>query len=287
MRRWTGILLVVVSAAAFGSLGILGRYAYADGLDAVTLLFLRFAIASLLMVLLLLARRERLPRRADLLRLVGMGALGYVGQSYCYLTAVRYASPGLVALLLYLYPVIVALLSVAFLHERLTRLKLVALGLALLGTALTVSPEGGQLAGILLALAAAGIYSVYIVVGTGVMRRVTATQSSTVIFASAGATFGLLTAAGGPHWPHSAAGWFTILLIVLVPTLIAVVAFLAGLARVGPTNASMLSTLEPVVTVLLAAGLLGERLQPLSLLGGVLILAAVLILARQELRNAH
>jgi drug/metabolite transporter (DMT)-like permease len=285
MRRLTGILLIAISAAAFGSLGILGRFAYADGLDAVTLLFLRFTLAAGLMAVLLWVRRESLPRGSVLLRLIGMGAVGYVGQSYCYLTAIRYASPGLVALLLYLYPVIVALLSVVFLHEGLTRTKVLALGLALLGTALTVGPEGGRLTGILLALSAAGIYSVYIVVGTQVMKQGSAIQSSAVIFASAGATFGLLMAAGGPHWPHSASGWFTILLIVLIPTLVAVVAFLAGLARIGPTNAAMLSTLEPVVTVLLAAWLLGEHLKAISLLGGGLILTAVLILARQELRR--
>jgi drug/metabolite transporter (DMT)-like permease len=64
-----------------------------------------------------------------------------------------------------------------------------------------------------------------------------------------------------------------------------VVTFLAGLARIGPTNAAMISTLEPVVTVALSALLLGETLQPVTLLGGSLILAAVLLLARDELRR--
>jgi drug/metabolite transporter (DMT)-like permease len=287
MRRLSGILLIVISAAAFGSLAILGRYAYADGLDAITLLFLRFSLAAILMAGLLIVRRESLPRGSALVRLIGMGALGYVGQSYCYLTAVRFASPGLVALLLYLYPVIVALLSILILHERITRTKILALGLALLGLALTVGPEGGQLPGILLALSAAGIYSVYIIVGTRVMEQVTVIQSSTVIFASAGVTFGLLMMATGPHLPRSGAGWLMILLIVLIPTLIAVVTFLAGLARIGPTNAAMLSTLEPVVTVLLAAWLLGDQLKWISLVGGGLILGAVLLLARQELRQSE
>jgi len=190
-----------------------------------------------------------------------------------------------VALLLYLYPVIVALLSVLFLHERLTRIKTLALGLALVGLVLTVGPEGGRLAGVLLALSAAGIYSVYIMVGDRVMKQVSAFQSSAVIFASAGATFGLLMTLSGPHLPHSGAGWLVILLVVLVPTLIAVATFLAGLARIGPTNAAMLSTLEPVVTVLLSAWLLGERLKWASLLGGGLILCAVLLLTRLELRR--
>lgn len=287
MRRLSGILLIVISAAAFGSLGILGRYAYADGLDAITLLFLRFSLAAVLMAGLLFLRQEGLPRGSALVRLIGMGAIGYVGQSYCYLTAVKYASPGLVALLLYLYPVIVALLSILLLHEKVTRTKIVAMGLALLGLALTVGPEGGQLPGILLALSAAGIYSAYIMVGARVTKQVTAIQSSTVIFASAGVTFGLLMTATGPHLPRSGVGWLMILLIVLIPTLIAVVTFLAGLARIGPTNAAMLSTLEPVVTVLLAAWLLGDKIKAISLLGGGLILGAVLLLARQELRRAE
>jgi drug/metabolite transporter (DMT)-like permease len=60
----------------------------------------------------------------------------------------------------------------------------------------------------------------------------------------------------------------------------------AGIARIGPTNAAMISTLEPVVTVALAALLLGETLEPVTLLGGGLILAAVLLLAQSELRTS-
>jgi drug/metabolite transporter (DMT)-like permease len=124
---------------------------------------------------------------------------------------------------------------------------------------------------------------VYIIVGAGVLRRVSAVQSSTVIFASAGLVYATLALLGGPHLPASGEGWLIIAAIVLIATVIPVGAFLAGLKRVGPTNASMLSTIEPVVTVLLAAALFKEALPALTLTGGMLILAAVLILARAEL----
>jgi drug/metabolite transporter (DMT)-like permease len=286
MSRVAGILLVAVSAATFGSLAIFGRFAYAAGLDVFTLLFLRFSIAALVMAAILAGRRDRLPGGRTLAQLVGMGGLGYVGQSLCYLTAIRFASAGLVALLLYLYPTLVAILSVIFLEARLTPLKIAALGLATLGTALVANPQGGQWTGILLAISAALIYSVYIIIGTGVMQKVSAFQSSAVIFASAGAVFGLLTALNGPHWPTTGQGWLAVGGIVLFATLIPVVTFLAGLQRIGPTDASMLSTLEPVVTVLLAAVLLGEDPQPLTLLGGALILAAVLLVTRSQLRRS-
>jgi drug/metabolite transporter (DMT)-like permease len=283
MKRMAGIGLIAISAASFGTLAVFGRFAFANGIDTYTLLFLRFGIAAILMGALLILRHESLPRGRSLLQLIGMGAIGYVGQSFSYLTAIRYASAGLVALLLYLYPAFVALLSSLFLHEKITRIKALALGIALAGTALTVSPEGGQLPGILLALAAAVIYSFYIIVGTHVMQKVSALQSSTVIFASAGLVYGILTAIHGPHLPVGPSGWWLIAGIVIIATVIPVVTFLAGLQRIGPTNASMLSTLEPVVTVILAALLLHDALKPLTLLGGGLILIAVILLTRSEL----
>jgi drug/metabolite transporter (DMT)-like permease len=244
MNRLLGFIFIVISAASFGTLAIFGRYAYANGLDTFTLLFLRFTFSALLMAALLIVRRESLPRGGTLVRLVGMGALGYVGQSFCYLTAIKYASPGLVAILLYLYPTFVAVLSTIFLKEKINRLRLIALGLATLGAALTAHPQGGQWRGILLALSAAVIYSVYIIVGTGVMWQVSAVQSSVVIFAAAGIVYGALTAINGPHWPVTSTGWLAVVAVTLVATVIPVVTFLAGLKLIGPTEASMLSPLS-------------------------------------------
>jgi drug/metabolite transporter (DMT)-like permease len=285
MKQFTGILLIAISAASFGTLAIFGRFLYADGLDTFTMLFLRFGFAAVLMAVILVVRKEKFPRGKILWQLIGMGALGYVGQSFSYLSAIKYASAGLVALLLYLYPMFVFILSVIILREKVTWIKVVALVLALIGTALTVDPEGGQLPGILFSISAALIYSFYIIVGTNVMKHVSALQSSTVIFASAGAVYGILMAVNGVHLPATNTGWINIVGIVLMATVIPVVTFLAGLERIGPTNAAMLSTLEPVVTVLLAAWIFSERLQPIVMLGGGFILVAVILLTRGELEK--
>ncbi len=76
MNPLAGIVLVVASAASFGTLAIFGRYAYADGMDALTILFLRFSLSAVLMAVLLAARRESLPRGLALLQLMGMDAIG-------------------------------------------------------------------------------------------------------------------------------------------------------------------------------------------------------------------
>lgn len=286
MRQLTGILLIAISAASFGTLAIFGRFAYQDGMNIFTVLFLRFGLSAAFMTFVLFLRKEPFPRGKILAQLIGMGALGYVGQSFLYLTAINYASAGLVALLLYLYPFFVAALSVIFLHEKLSRVKITALILALGGAALTVGPVSGQWIGALMSIAAALIYSIYIIVGTNVMKHVSPVQSSAVIFASAGAVYGIFTLANGAQFPESNSGWLAMLGIVLVSTIIPVSTFLAGLERVGPTNAAMLSTLEPIVTVLLAAWLFSERLLPIVMIGGGLILLAVILLTRAELQNS-
>lgn len=286
MKRLTGILLIAISAASFGTLAIFGKFLYADGLDTFTLLFLRFIFAASVMTLILVLRREPFPRGRVLAQLIGMGALGYAGQSFSYLSAIKYASAGLVALLLYLYPMFVFILSAIFLREKVTWPKALALTLALIGAALTANPQGGQALGIFYAILAAVIYSVYIIAGAGVMKQVSAIQSSLVIFTSAAAVYGTLTALNGAHFPVTSSGWWFMAGIVVLATIIPVATFLAGLERIGPTNASLLSTLEPVVTVLLAAWLFAERLQPITLLGGGLILAAVIVLTRSEMIQA-
>lgn len=286
MKRHVGSLLIAISAASFGTLAIFGRYVYANGMDIFTVLFLRFGISAAIMTMILLLRKESVPRGRILAQLVGMGALGYVAQSFLYLTAIKFASSGLVALLLYLYPMFVFVLSVIILHEKTSPAKFVALALALTGAALTVRPAGGQLIGALMAIAAASIYSLYIIVGTHVMKHVSAVQSSTVIFASAGAVYGALAIFNGLHLPAGQMGWLAMLGIIVISTIVPVVTFLAGLERIGPTNAAMLSTLEPVVTVLLSAWLFREILMPLVLVGGALILAAVLLLTGSQVKNS-
>lgn len=283
MNRVRGIALIILSAASFGTLAIFGRFAYLGGVDTLTLLFLRFSFAAVLMAIVLLLRREKLPRGRNLVLLSAMGGIGYVAQSFCFLSAIRFASAGLVALLLYLYPVFVAILSTIFIKEKVTLMKVGALILAVVGTSLTVNPEGGQPLGIALAVMAAVIYSIYIMIGSGVMKTVSAFQSTAVIFASAALIFGIMVWFIGPQWPQSSSSWLAIAAMAVISTVIPVMTFMAGLKYVSATDASLLSTFEPVVTVILASLLLDENLPFSILLGGGLILGAGLLVVRNEL----
>lgn len=280
-RRLNGALLILLSALCFGVMPLFGRLAYAEGADTQAVLLLRFVIAGALLAVLMLLRRERWPRGKLALGLLAMGAVGYAGQAFSYFTALKYASASLTALLLYTFPVIVTLIAAVWLHEPLTRRKVVALLLASAGLALTVGDAlSGSPVGIAFGLGAALIYSVYIAVGTKLTPQAGALPSATVVMLGGALTFLLVSLWQAPVMPHSPLGWMAIAAIGIMCSVIAALAFFAGLARVGASEAAMLSTFEPVVTVVLAACLLGERLSVSQCLGGAVIIAAVLLLAK-------
>jgi drug/metabolite transporter (DMT)-like permease len=277
----TGIALIVVSACAFGAMAIFARFAYAGGANVSGVLSARFAIAGILLAVLMLATKRQWPRGRALAVALGMGAIGYAGQSALFFAALNHASAGLVALLLYAYPTLVVLLSAAFLGERLTVAKGALLAVSFIGLALTLGGGQGTGMGFALGLAAAAIYSVYILVGARELKDTDAVASTTVICLSAATALALSALVVEPRFPGAWWGWAAVGAIAVVSTVISILAFFAGLKRVGPATASIVSTLEPVVTVALAWVVLGESLTALQLTGGALVLGCAAFLAKK------
>lgn len=284
-NRYVGIILILTSAASFGVMPVFARLAYESGADPITVLFLRFGIAAVVMMGIMRISKTPFPRGWLLIELILLGAVGYVGESLAYFTALTMASAGLVALLLYIYPALVTALSAIFLKEHLTTLKVVALFFALSGTVLTIQiTSGGSSIGILLGIAAAVDYAIYILLGSRIVRRSGPIGSTSVIIASTAGVYAIIAPIRGLTFPGSAVGWVAVLAIALISTVVSFVTFFAGLKRIGPSAASTLSTFEPIVAVALAALVLGETITAVQALGGLLILVAVVILARNEMR---
>lgn len=280
-RRGLGVALVAVSAASFGTLAIFARIAYEAGGEPVAVLLARFVLAGVVLVALMVGGGYAWPRGRTLAGLIALGGIGYVGQSLTFFSALTLASAGLVSLLLYLFPAVVLTLSVLFLGERLTPAKVVALVLAVAGSALTIGAAGGgRPLGIVLGVASALIYSGYIVLGSRLTPAAGTVPATAVIICTAAVMYAGIAAVTRPAFPAGAAGLLALLGLALVATVLAIITFFAGMALLGPSDTSTLSTLEPVVTVVLAAAVLGERVTAGQLGGGALILSAVLVLAR-------
>ena len=282
--RLIGAVFVMISAAAFGSMAIFGVWAHDDGVDTPTVLFVRFFAAALILATVQYARGIPMPALKRCGVVAAMGGIGYVGQSFCYFLALEHADASLVALLLYLFPAFVAVLAAVFLHERIGVVTAAALALALMGTALVVGGGNGEFVGYALAIGAAVIYSIYIVVGSVATGGLDAMAVSTVVCSSAALVTGgivfLRLIAGEPaSFPESPRGWFSLAAIAVICTAIAIMAFFAGMARLGATTTSVMSTLEPVVTVGLATWLLNESLSAVQAVGAVVVIVAVIALA--------
>lgn len=280
-QRLSGALWVAVSAAAFGAMAIFARQAYAGGADVLAVLLLRFVIAALLMLALTLRLRRRWPRGRNLAVLAAMGGVGYVLQSMSFFSALNYASAGMVALLLYLYPFLVTVLGALLLRQPLGRGRLIAVLAALAGTALTLGGGlSGEPLGIALGVAAALVYSLYILAGGRVLAREDPLAAATVVITSAAFVFTLIALLRPPQFPLTASAWLAVVAIAVVCTVVAMLGFFIGLRRLGAADAATLSTLEPVVTIVLAAIFLAEPFQPVQIAGGAIILAAVVWLTR-------
>lgn len=280
-----GIAFCLTSAAAFGAMGVVGKLAYGEGATVGTLLATRFTLAAGLFWLVLLVTGRIAGLRALARRDVGLalalGTVVYGLQAGCAFAALDRLDASLFSLLLYTYPVLVTASAVAIGRDTARRSTVTALTLATAGLVLLLASAVGRLdlVGAVLALCAAGIYSGYILGSEGVAARVGALPLSALLCTGAAATLTLAGIVGGDLDPGrvSAEGFVWLGCIALVSTVAAIGLFFAGLRRVGPSSAAILSTLEPVVSVGLAVAVFGDSLGPMQLLGGGLVLAAVLV----------
>jgi drug/metabolite transporter (DMT)-like permease len=262
---------------------IFGKLAYDAGVEVGALLLVRFGLAAIVLTAVALAARafRGLDRRTVVTGLL-MGAVGYATQAGLFFLALERMDASLLTLLLYTYPALVTGAAVGLGRERLSSRRLTALALSTCGTALVLAGAGaGALDPLatVLGVGAAAAYTAYILTGDRVVSGVDPLALSALVTTGATATFAAVAlAGGGPDLSFDAAGWGWLGAIALVSTAGAIIAFFAGLARVGPSGAALLSTLEPVVTVGLAALAFSEALTAVQLLGGAFVLATVVVL---------
>jgi drug/metabolite transporter (DMT)-like permease len=263
-------------------MAIFAKEAYRAGLGVTSLLAARFVVAAAVFWVIVALRPAPPPPPRLVVACLALGAAGYAAQAGFFFTALQHIDASLTSLLLYTYPALVFCAAVALRREHFTPWKAGALVLASGGAALVLlggGTGGLEATGVLLALGAAVTYTVYILVADGVVARLDPFLMGALITTGAAATFIVAGAASGTlAFGAGVAGWIWIVAIALASTVLPIVTFILGMKSIGASTASIVSTVEPVVTVALAVALFGEGLGPLQLLGGVLVLAAVIAL---------
>ncbi len=295
-----GAVRVAAAACCFGSISTLIVVATRGtpghpGASLAGVLFWRYAIAAVGLGALS-ARAAGAPRAATArakFAAVAVGGLGQAGVAFLSLSALHWITVGTLGFVFYTYPAWVALVAAVRGTERLDGRKLAALALALVGIACTIGlpgtaagagsgtgAVGGVLPGILLALAGAVVYALYIPYLGALQARLTPIGASALVCAGAALLFAGPAAAGGaPLVALPIAAWLAIGVLALLCTVLAFIAFLTGLARLGPVRSAIVSTVEPFFTAMLGAVALGQPVGAGTFAGGVLIALAVGLLA--------
>ena len=280
-----GTLFVLCSGAGFGTLGVLGVVAGEEGLSIPTVLFFRFALATVLVWSVLAVRGElRLLSGRNLLVGVALGAFGYAAMSGLYFVGLEFMTAGMVGIVLYTYPVFVLVLAATFLDEVVDRQRIAALLVTLGGIALITGadPAAADPRGVGIVLVAAVVYATYITVSRTTLEDVSAPTLTAHVLPAAALTFLVIgLATNSLSVPSTGVGWGAVVGIAVVATAMPIFAFFAGLSRIGAGPASILSAVEPVVTVALGAAFLAEPVSVVVLVGGGLVLVGVVLVTRR------
>lgn len=281
-------LRILAAAAIWGSIGVAGRIAFAAGVDPLQTAFLRAAIAFVALAAAVAIWNRPLlhVQRSDLWLFAAFGVVSIAAFFFVYLYAISRTSVATAAILLYTAPAWVIVLSRLLFREPLTRGKVLAVILAFAGCVLVVRGYDPQslrlnLPGVLAGLASGFTYGMYSIFGKTALRRYSPLTALVYALGIGAAVLGGAAAASGRvSLMHPATAWAAVVYLSLVTTLLAQYLYLSGLGALEAGRASLVATFEPVVAAVLGYVALGELLEGWQIVGGVLVLSAVLTVRR-------
>lgn len=284
-----GILFSIVSASIFGLMPILAKYAYMDGCSPAALVFLRMFFGAI--ILFFLARRQGVSPweiTPTQLKKIVLLSLGFAPTPVLLYASYNYISTGAATTIHFVYPAFAFLLCWAFYKEKIERLQLISLVLCTLGVVLFYKPgDDGSLFGVIIAFLSGLTYAFYAVYlsKSGLKGTEKFWMNFHLNLMSSLMVLVVSVPMGTFSLPTSLFGWFIGLVFAVLMTVIAGVLFQLGVNYIGPQQATIFSTFEPLTSVVIGVLFLSEQLDIFSVSGIVIILIAVLLLIFAERRS--
>jgi drug/metabolite transporter (DMT)-like permease len=289
-KTWIGVGLILMSAMGFATNILVANLAYRDGIDVQTINAVRYCVTLTLLFLFLKirGRQLKLPPRERYTGFVLGISVFMMGVGY--LSATQYIPVSVAVLIFYTHPFLVAIIARFTENEPITPIRLLAITIAFIGLVFAMGVQSvaglnwfGIAFGFLAVLGAASfvtISSLAIRIADSQAVNLHCLMSGTVLYV----VFMLFS--GGPAEHIVPAGWFKMGLSGLVLS-IAYVTLFIGLEIIGPVKTSMLLNAEPIITIILAAILLGERLAFTQLIGAGFVMAGIILISREYIKKSH
>lgn len=294
MERVTfkGFAYGAIAAASYGLNPLFALPLYADGMGADSVLFYRYAFGLVMLGVMMLVQKQSFAlRRCEVLPLVIMGLL-FSFSSLTLFLSYNYMDAGIASTILFVYPVLVAILMAVFFKEKVSPITMISIALAFTGISLLYQGEGGQtlsLTGVTLVFISSLTYALYIIgVNRSVLKDMPIAKLTFYVL-----LFGLsvyvirLKFCTQLDVVSQPVLWINPVCLALFPTVISLVAMTKSIHYIGSTPAAILGALEPLTAICCGVLVFGERLTPRIILGIVLILVAVrlIILGKSLIRQ--
>lgn len=257
---------------------------YEEGVNTSSVLFLRFSIATLILGVVMIANRKSFAvTRGELTTMASLGALMAIS-SLTYYQSFRYMDAGIASTILFVYPVMVAVIMATFFREKVTATTITSIVLALAGIGLLYRGDAGislSMTGVMLVMVSSLTYAVYIIiVNQSEIRMSIVKLTFYVLLICAMCLFAYSFTSSDLHLmlPPSPRAWFFACWLGLVPTVLSLLFMTIAVHEVGATPTAIMGALEPLTAVAIGVMMFGEAFTFRLCIGIVLILAAVLLI---------
>lgn len=283
-----GYLLAALAAAAYGTNPAFAVPLYETGMNPNTVLLFRYILGIPLLAILMAIRgvsfsleKKAIGQTAILGILMALSSLTLF-ESY------NYMNSGIASTLLFVYPVMVAVIMMFFFHEKNGPSLYICLAIMFVGLFLLVKPSDGMSLspfGCLLVMVSALTYALYIVF-VNVSKRLRMIPTTKLLFYVliwGSALFGINILFGNPFtWPHSGFEWINLSALAIIPTILSLACTTAAIQLIGSTPTAILGSLEPVSAVLLSVFFLRQPISVLEIIGGGLIVVSTIIVINDK-----
>ncbi|MGI6243687.1 MAG: DMT family transporter [Prevotella sp.] len=279
-----GYVCGVIAAVSYGTNPLGALFLYEDGLRPTSVLFYRFAFGAVILAAIMIAEHQSFAINKYEAKVLATLGLLFAASSLSYYYSFMYMAAGLASTILFLYPVMVAVIMALFFKEKLTSGTLLSIGLALGGILLLYQGDGNgtlSLMGMILVIISALTYALYIVMLNRSHIRMSAvkiTFYALVVCVICNVISSFFDPAGGLQPLPTPRAWLFAVELGLLPTVVSLVTMSVAVKHIGSTPTAIMGALEPLTAVVIGAVVFGEVLTPRIILGIQLILMGVIII---------
>ncbi len=282
-QKVKGYVAGILAAIFYGTNPLGALYLYQDGINSGSVLFYRYAMALVFFAVWMAVRRESFRMKwGHAVRFMVLGSLFAMSSTALYLSF-HYMDAGIASTILFSYPIMTAVLMVAFFHERVTWPTVLSIALATLGIALLYRGDGNatlSAVGVSLVLLSSLLYALYIIA----VNQWTTDYSPVkftfwIVLGGVISILAFTFASGEPlQWLHSTRQWACAAQLALVPTVLSLFFMNIAIKNIGSTPSAIMGALEPVTAVFIGCLVFSESFSMRLAVGILLILTAVILI---------